>query len=95
MKRLSSATVSYCYDASPNGHWEEEGFGLADRTVLWWNPLQPDRFGRSDSSVTLSQRFFKEIVTRPVPVDLRAVRARGRGLILRPSPPHIARACSS
>ena len=75
MKRLFSATIAYTYDASEIGHWRETGFRLAEDVRLWWRPGHPTQLTRPGSRVQLSRRFFDAIVERPVPIDLRAVRA--------------------
>lgn len=75
MRRLFSATISYTWAAEDDGHWQEGGFKLADQTVLWWNPRQPEKAALWGSTVKLSQPFFDAVVSRPVPIDLRAIRA--------------------
>ena len=45
------------------------------KAFLWWHPkkdLEPSLF---NSSVVLSEDFFQEIIKRPVPLDMRALRA--------------------
>jgi len=73
MQRLFSASVSCVYidDVSTGGI----GFNIAKEYHLWWNPKQPEQADLWQSSVTLSQDFFQEIVDRPVPIDMRALRA--------------------
>ena len=41
----------------------------------WWNPLQPDDSGQWYSEIVLGDEFFQEIIARPVPLDLRVIRA--------------------
>lgn len=48
---------------------------IADKYNLWWNPKQPDQVALWRSTVKLSEQFFREVTTRPVPIDLRAVKA--------------------
>jgi hypothetical protein len=43
--------------------------------VLWWDPKNPDQTELFGSFVTLSEPFFREIVERPIPIDLRALKA--------------------
>ena len=75
MKRLFSATIAYTYDASEIGHWRQTGFRLAEDVRLWWRPGEPTQLVRPRSRVHLSCRLFEAIVDRPVPIDLRAVKA--------------------
>jgi hypothetical protein len=48
---------------------------LVSKAQLWWNPKQPDQAALWQSTVSLTQEFFEEVITRPVPVDLRALKA--------------------
>ncbi len=48
---------------------------IADKYNLWWNPKAPDQVALWRSTVKLSEQFFREVTTRPVPIDLRAVKA--------------------
>ncbi|MGA2222888.1 MAG: replication protein RepA [Syntrophobacteraceae bacterium] len=50
------------------------GFTIAKDYLLWWNPKSPDQMPLWQSTVTLSTDFFKEIISRPVPVDMRALK---------------------
>jgi hypothetical protein len=54
------------------------GHHVADAANLWWHPKDPKQAALWESSVTLSQPFFSEIIERPVPIDLRALRALKR-----------------
>ena len=72
-RRLFNATVSATYE---NGkRIEDIGYRLADRTVLWWHPNELEQEGLWQSTVTLSEAFFNEVVSHPVPVDMRAIKA--------------------
>jgi hypothetical protein len=71
-KRLFGSTISAMY---------EQGSGialvnqpLADQAVFWWDG-HPDQAGLWKSNVTLSERFFREVIDRPVPIDMRAIKA--------------------
>ena len=54
------------------------GFPVAPKYHLWWNPKSPEQAALWMSTVTLSHDFFKEIVDRPVPIDMRALQALKR-----------------
>jgi hypothetical protein len=72
-RRLFSSTIRCSYTGP--GRFEDTGFVIASRVSLWWNPAvpeQPDLFG---SFVELSPDFFQAILDRPIPVDLRVLRA--------------------
>ena len=51
---------------------------IALRTEFWWNPKHPDQTGRWESKVRLSESFFNEIVSHPVPLDLTTLKALKR-----------------
>jgi hypothetical protein len=55
---------------------------LADGYELWWSPQRPADEPLWQSTVTLSEPFFRSVVEAPVPVDLDAV-AELRGSALR------------
>jgi hypothetical protein len=48
---------------------------IADETDLWWNPLDLEQSPEWKARVILNKQFFDEIVTDPVPVDMRALKA--------------------
>jgi hypothetical protein len=72
-RRLFASTVSCLYEEDARGS-AEAGFRIADKSILWWDPKRPEQTGLFGSAVTLSEPFFREITTRPVPIDLRALR---------------------
>jgi hypothetical protein len=74
--RLFASSISTSYQEGPA--LAEMGYRLADKTVLWWDAKAPDQAGLWKSSVTLSEAFYGEIIARPVPVDMRALRALKR-----------------
>jgi hypothetical protein len=73
MLRLFSAAIACHYDGAGEAHGQ--GMMLADNYSLWWEPKAPDQIALWQSTVTLSARFFEEVVNRPVPMDMRALRA--------------------
>lgn len=76
MKRLFSSSISCTYEGEE--HWANAGFRIADETHLWWDPKNPDQADLWQSTVTLGQRFFQELIEHPVPVDMRALKALRR-----------------
>jgi hypothetical protein len=74
--RLFASTISLEYAQVHNVG--EQGFRIADRHMLWWDPKRPEQTELINSSVTLSEPFFREIVDRPVPIDTRALKALSR-----------------
>ena len=51
---------------------------LAEEFDLWWAPQKLPKAPFAQSSVTLSQKFFEQLVEAPVPLDLRAIKALKR-----------------
>lgn len=76
MRRLFSCSI--------RGAWvdgtrdELTNLTVASRADLWWSPKDPEQAGLWKSTVTLNYDFFQEIMTRPVPVDLGALKALKR-----------------
>lgn len=75
MKRLFGAHISVVYGGEDHAPFSAKPYSVADESSLWWDPQQPEQAGLFESSVTLSQRFFDEIISAPVPIQLRALRA--------------------
>ena len=74
--RLFSSAISLRY--SEKAMDAGLGFNLADEYSLWWNPKSPNQLPLWKSTVTLGSKFFREIIERPVPIDLRALKALKR-----------------
>ena len=76
MMRLFSSTVSCKMETDT----EIVGMGMrvAVRYRLWWDPKRPAQAALWNSTVTLSTDFFKELIERPVPLDMRALQALKR-----------------
>lgn len=76
MRRLFAARIALLYeDADVDA---AEYVQVADSIRLWWHPKNPEQAAIWESTVTLSDRFFREITARPVPLDMRVLRALKR-----------------
>jgi len=76
MKRLFSCTVSCDYaDQTMDAG---EGYRITKSYKLWWDTKSPSQVPLWKSTVTLSTDFFQEIIERPVPIDMRALKALKR-----------------
>ncbi len=75
-RRLFASTVTASYEASDR--IADIGYRLADSTTLWWESGDPRQRGLWSSTVVLSEKFYQEVVERPIPVDMRALRALRR-----------------
>jgi hypothetical protein len=74
--RLFCSTVSCRYEDKT--HEEGGNLNVVEKYSLWWNPKTPDQMPLWKSTVTLGNSFFNEIIDRPVPVDMRALKALKR-----------------
>lgn len=77
-RRLFTTTISCLYEGEDHLFEGERGFRLADSHILWWEPKQPNQAELFASKVVLSQAFYQEIVTHPVPIDLRVLKELSR-----------------
>ena len=71
-RRLFSSSITAVYE-------QGAGFAVinqavADRAQFWWDNKHPEQAGLWKSTVTLSENFFTEVIDRPVPIDMRAVK---------------------
>ena len=76
MKRLFGCTVQLTYK-------EENGEAtvntvIADRTEFWWNERKSNQSSLWDSKIELSEKFFNEIISYPVPLDMNTLTALKR-----------------
>ena len=76
MKRLFNCSVQLTYTAA--GRETSASALVAELTAFWWNPKQPDQTGLWESKVRLSEAFFNEIISHPVPLDLTTLKALKR-----------------
>lgn len=76
MARLFSASISCTYD--DGNHWAIQNINPISKADLWWNPQQPDQVTTFESTLTISEEFFKEITNNPVPIDIRILQSLKR-----------------
>jgi hypothetical protein len=74
--RLFCSTVSCRYEDKT--HDAGGNLNIVEKYSLWWNPKTPDQMPLWKSTVMLGNNFFNEIIDRPVPVDMRALKALKR-----------------
>src|SRR3990172_6514566 len=73
ISRLFSSSVACIYQSEQLR--SGVNFSIAKEYHLWWNPKSPDQTDLWQSPVTLNQDFFNEIINRPVPINMRALKA--------------------
>ena len=76
MKRLLNAHIQLAYEdkqvsASVNSP-------VASRTGFWWSERKPGELGLWDGRIELGEKFFEEIISHPVPLDMNILKALKR-----------------
>ncbi|MBU0607972.1 MAG: pirin [Verrucomicrobia bacterium] len=75
MKRLFATAISCSYADDDGGYDARRNFPIADQIKLWWDPRRPNDRTLWESTITLGERFYQEIIEHPVPLDMRALKA--------------------
>ena len=76
MDRLFHSHVQLIYEDEQ--HKASVSSQVADRTDLWWNLKRLDEPSLWDSKILLSEAFFNEIISHPVPLDMNTLKALKR-----------------
>ena len=76
MRRLFHCTVSLIYE--DKNEMASVSSLVADRTELWWNEYKPDQPSLWESKIELGEKFFQEIISHPVPLDMNILKALKR-----------------
>jgi hypothetical protein len=72
LRRLFTSQIVCTFDG--DGVSRGSSLGIASDYELWWNPKKPHYGSLWASTVTLGERFFEDIIERPVPVDVSTLR---------------------
>ena len=83
LQRLFASTFQCIFHDESQGRHAGDGFLIAEKRELWWDPRPGKGEAAWGSHVLLSDRFFREATEAPVPLDLR-VRRGSRGFDLVP-----------
>jgi hypothetical protein len=76
MRRLFATTIMLRgEDHGRSGH---SGMMVAEESMLFWDARHPDQGALWGSTVTLSEKFFREVTGHPVPLDLAILKALRR-----------------
>jgi len=73
MKKLFSASISCTYD--DGDHWAIKNVQPVSQANLWWNPKIPEQATLFESTLTLGEDFFEEIINYPIPIDMDVLKA--------------------
>ena len=76
MDRLFNAYVSLIYEDTRGKATVNSP--VASRTELWWSPRRPDDPVLWTSEIELGEKFFEEIISHPVPIDMNILKALKR-----------------
>ena len=79
MRRLFNAHIQLIYK---DKHGEATVNSLiADSTAFWWNERKPDHPVLWESKIELGEKFFKEIISHPMPLDMNTLKALKRSTL--------------
>ena len=76
MKRLFGCTVTMIYE-EPGGFARVSSL-VADKHEFWWNERKPGQPMLWESKIELGEKFFNEIVSHPVPLNMNTLKALKR-----------------
>ena len=79
MDRLFHSSVELTYE-----HQQVRRFvasRVVDRGEFWWDPKRPDDRSLWDSKIELGEKFFNEVINRPVPLNMNALAALKRSAL--------------
>lgn len=78
IRRLFSSSIFCTYEENSHTNLNRscgKNLNITSDYDLWWTPQNPNQLGLWQSTATLGEEFFKEITTRPIPIDMRALKA--------------------
>lgn len=73
-QRLFKSVISIEYADDKDGD-RSQRLQISDKSSIFWHPRKPDQVARWDSTLDLSMRLYDEILSAPVPIDLRVLHA--------------------
>ena len=75
LQRLFASTFQNIFHDETWGRHAGDGFLIAEKRELWWDPRPGKGEAAWGSHVVLSDRLYREATEAPVPLDLRVLRA--------------------
>jgi hypothetical protein len=76
MMRLLSSGISWSW--TEKNRFSGGGLYPIEEAHLWWDPKECRQVSLFTSTLSLNDKFFREIVDRPVPVNMVALKVLGR-----------------
>lgn len=71
-KRLFNCAISTTYDGADN--FDNGDLFRIGKVSLWWDMKAPEQAGLFQSTLELSEPLYNEIISHPIPVDMRALK---------------------
>jgi hypothetical protein len=75
MRRLFAANIWLAQPGTASQPNSRLNANVAAETHFWWDVEQPRQRGLFQSTVTLSEQFYADVLGHPVPIDMRALRS--------------------
>ena len=72
MQRLFRSHVELVYEDAHGSRFVNSA--IADRGEFWWDTKYPDQASLWESKIELGEKFFHEVITNPVPLDLHILK---------------------
>ena len=76
MNRLFHASVELSYE--DKHHKQFVASRVVDRGEFWWDPKRPGERSLWNSKIELGEKFYNEIISHPVPIDMNTLTALKR-----------------
>ena len=73
MQRLFRSQVELVYEDAHGSRFIASR--IADSGEFWWDIKQPNQSSLWESKIELGEKFFHEVITNPVPIDLHILKA--------------------
>jgi hypothetical protein len=72
LNRLLSASIAFRYEEEDN-YVAGMNRPIARKYFFWWDEKRPEQGTLFKNSVLLDEEFYEEIITHPIPIDMRAI----------------------
>ena len=72
MQRLFRSHVELVYEDAHGSRFVNSA--IADRGEFWWDAKHPDQPALWESKIELGEKFFHEVITNPIPLDLNILK---------------------
>lgn len=74
--RLVNCNIHFYYDKARDEHlMASSAQSIADDYCFWWDRADPQQLSLKNSVIVLTERFHREILDHPVPLDMRILEA--------------------